>query len=551
MRLLRWGLAAVGLVLAAGALYYSLLPLGLWSQRSGGHVKDLAGAAQEIACIEPATNADDWERLVSAVKYLQRDWPRLFPERPPLIISFDHAFPRLTADVPEIGLWFAGAEDRKLLVRWYKISGEHDTASWVEQLRQRPQPPLAVLGGGSSGRATRLAQQLEMARASWHGRAPALLITTATAEVDPRTPGRKLIELYPGRSFRYSFYNPLMVEAVLRFVRQHPEVWVHKNAGAPLLASAAAGADPWAAIGLLAASGHFQPYNLHTFHWKDDSYSGDLAEAFRTEFARHGPHGGVFDEGTLPYSVGDFYHPTPPEQLAVSTLLANRSPFPPHSILVLPGSPQRMRRFLGNLRSRAPLDVRNLLVVNGDSLSFHSVYRDRDYVWNIQDLPFSLLFFAHRNPIDPASGFGWHGDPQKGLSTTGTHDLLLWRDIIESVLHAAFDEGRLPGDADAFVERLRATRWYQAGDDQRSGRVYNALVHPWATAGRPLFDSAGNRQAHTGEHIVWLRPNYSGDHLDLVSMLFIWEASADPADPRWRLVQKHEAVYNESRLEAQ
>jgi hypothetical protein len=119
------------------------------------------------------------------------------------------------------------------------------------------------------------------------------------------------------------------------------------------------------------------------------------------------------------------------------------------------------------------------------------------------------------------------------------------------VLHAAFDQDRLLGDPDVFIERLRATRWYQSGDDRRSGRVYNARVHSWASAGRPLFDTEGNRQSHTGEHIVWLRPNYSGDHLDLVSTLFIWQASADPADPSWRLVQEHAAAYNQSRLEAE
>jgi hypothetical protein len=539
-------------LLLATALYYAVSPFDLWSQRDNIRVKALSGAEQEIAYIEPATSAEDWERLVSAVNYLRRDWPLLFPEQPPLRVSFEHAFPLLTADVPEIALWFGEDGNQMLLLRWYKISGEHDIASWVEALRRRAPPPLAVLGGGSSGRATRLAQNLAKARdLGWAGQAPAFLISFATAEVDARAPDHKLLYIYAAHSFRYAFANPLMVEAVLRFVRQHPQVWTHKEGTPAVLAAAAASADPWGALGLLCASGHFQPNSLHTFHWKDDSYSGDLADAFRDEFARRDPHGAAFDEGTLPYSVGDFYHPTPPEQLAVSTLLANRSPFPPHSLLVLPTSAQRMRRVLGNLRSRAPFDVRNLLVVNGDAITFHTVYRDRDYAWNIQDLPFSLVFFSHRNPIDGDYGFGWQGDARQRLSTTGTHDLLLYRDIVESVVHAAFAQGRLLSAADEFMARLRETRWYQADADRRSGRVYNGLVHPWAAAARPLFDAAGTRQPHTGEHIVWLRPNYSGDHLDLVSTVFVWQASADPSDAIWRLVAAHEASYNQPRLEGE
>jgi hypothetical protein len=395
---------------------------------------------------------------------------------------------------------------------------------------------------------------MEMARTTgWNGLPPVLLISFATAESDPRTAGRKIIDIYGGRSFRFSFANPRMVEAVLRFVRQNPQVWVHKHGEPAVLAGAAGAVDPWAALGLLCASGHYEPYRLHTLHWKDDIYSGDLADAFRDEFARRRMPGIVNDDGELPYSVGDFIHPTPAEQLAVSTLLSNHSPFPPHTLLVLPGNAQRMRRLLGNLRSRAPLDVRNLLVVNGDALSFHTVYRDRDYVWNIQDLPFSLLFFAHRNPIDASSGFGWRGDARQGMSTTGTHDLLLYRDIVESVLHAAFDTGRLLADADAFLNRLRATRWYEsAADSKHAARVCNSLIHPWAANGSPLFDTAGNRLPFTGEHIVWLRPSYSGDRLDLVSKLSVWQTPANHSDTLWRLVEEPQEVsYNQSRLETE
>src|SRR4051794_24119607 len=111
MRVLRWALAAGLSVLLAAALYQTLLGLDLLHHRTGGQVKAVAGGDQEVALIEPATNTDDWERLVAAVKYLRQDWPWLFPEEPALHVALDGAFPRLTADVPELALWRAGHDD--------------------------------------------------------------------------------------------------------------------------------------------------------------------------------------------------------------------------------------------------------------------------------------------------------------------------------------------------------------------------------------------------------------------------------------------------------
>ena len=129
----------------------------------------------------------------------------------------------------------------------------------------------------------------------------------------------------------------------------------------------------------------------------------------------------------------------------VGTFLALRTPVAPNSFLVLPTQTVRMRRFLIHLWQRSPRDARNMVVLNGDAISFHSVYRDRDVVWNILDLPYSLVFFSHRNPIDQAAGFSWT-KKAPGLSTTGTHDILLYRDIFEAFLYAASDNGTLLGD---------------------------------------------------------------------------------------------------------
>ena len=80
----------------------------------------------------PATGGETWERLVSAMDALHREWPELYPEAPRLRLCKDKAFATLTAEVAELALWLEGAEGAKLWVRWYKLSSENSAARWVE-----------------------------------------------------------------------------------------------------------------------------------------------------------------------------------------------------------------------------------------------------------------------------------------------------------------------------------------------------------------------------------------------------------------------------------
>src|SRR5436190_19091215 len=79
----------------------------------------------EIAVFMPATSGDTWERLVAAADALTAEWPKL-GRGPALRVEKARAFAGLTADVAEVALWFDGAEEAKLWVRWYKLSSEHD-----------------------------------------------------------------------------------------------------------------------------------------------------------------------------------------------------------------------------------------------------------------------------------------------------------------------------------------------------------------------------------------------------------------------------------------
>jgi hypothetical protein len=572
-RATRWTLGSALALTLATALYLTAQGLGLWEGATGAQVKGLVGEEQEIAWIEPATNSDDWAQFVSGLARLEADWPKI---RGPLGqfnlelgAESSLAFPQLTADVAEVALSFAEAPARKLWVRWYKISGDNPSEAWVEKLRARSRPPLAIVGGGTSDRAFVLARALVKAQADrWHGKPPLFLITTATAETDrpppgdaaDPQPGQRLMDIYPERTFRFCFNNGAMVRAVLGFLHENPQAWVEPAAGPSALASAGAVAvgDPMGVLGFLQAAGHLGP-KLFSVSWEDDSYSRDLEVLFRSQCKLWHPFAQPEDLGALPYSVGDAYEPNAAEVTSVDLFLSFHAP-PPRSILVLPAAVQRMRRYLGFLCRVSPQAARNLVVVNGDAITFHNVYRDRDYAWNVLDMPVPVVFFAHRNPVDTNAastwGFDWQRDEEKKRSNTGTHDLLLYRDIIEAMLYAAFEDGRLLGDADRVRDRLRHTCWRAIGAGlagakgpgaATGGHVQNSLTNgDGSLAGHELFDNVGDRRPGTGEHVVWLRPNFAGDRLALLTpcTISIWRYNPTAAGPTWHEIDSHSPPYN-------
>lgn len=559
MRLFRYALVAILFIIFGVAIYQTLWQLGVWGDPTESQVRSLEDDDQEIAFIEPATSTDDWGRLVTAVKLLEQDWPKINPSMPALQIGLSDAFPSLTAAVPEIVLSMSATPPQRLRLRWYKISGEHDAASWIRKLNARARPPLAIIGGATSDRAVRLARALQATYPEPDRPSPVFLITTATAEKTAEE--KPLINEYAQRSFRFSFTNQRMVESLLKFVQQTPNLGVHKTVDPQVLAGAVASmvgaGGSMHSLAVLSSFSDLQPpsHTMHAVYWQDERYSKDLTDLFANEFKNRYPNGSFIDEGGILYSVGDFFHPAPLEQNAVGTFLA--APIAPHSFLVLPTQTVRMRRFLINLRQRSPLDARNLVILNGDAISFHSVFRDRDVVWNIFDLPYSLVFFSHRNPIDRRAGFtdvrngradADNAFPQR--TTSGTHDILLYRDLLEALLYAGYDQGQLVGDSLEFRTRMRATCWYQPAMEKVNGesaRVCNPRAHTLDAKVRPFFSKAGDRKRDTGEHIVWVKPNFTEDRVDLTSTISVWSMIPDTRGDAWRLVESFNVEYNQNR----
>ncbi len=551
MRLFRWILVVSLLALLGMAVYQTLL----WRSFVQTEVGLLDADDQEIALIEPATSIDDWGRIVSASMLIKKEWSKTNPQLPKLLVDDGDAFPSRSADVPEIRFAFESSPQQWLRLRWYKISAEHSVESWVEKLHARGRMPLAIIGGATSDRAVRLAKKLQETFPDPKLASPILLITTATAE-KTSADGQLLITQYKERSFRYSFTNQRMVKALLRFVEQTPDLWVHRPVDPATLANAVASmagaGEFWHTWGVLRANPELQPYTMHLVSWEDERYSKDLTELFEREFKTRNLVSEVFNEGSIAHSVGGFFQPAPLEQNAVDTFLGPRV-ITPHSLLVLPTQMVRMRRFLINLRQRSPSTARNLVILNGDSISFNSVYRDRDVVWNILDLPYSLVFFTHRDPIAEAAGFPRKKDADANAgaterTTTSTSDVLLFRDILESVLYAALDNGGLLDDAKKMRERMRGTCWYRPKDSAEAARVTNSRIQAMNDRHRLLFDADGDRETYTGEHIVWVKPIYHQDRVDGTSRISIWNRVRDVDRGAWEREEEFEATYNVQRL---
>jgi hypothetical protein len=503
-------------------------------------VKPVPAGHQELAWIAPATSDDTWERLVEALRYLTQKWTELFPESPALRANFDRAFLDLTADVPEVSLWFAGQEKAVLWLRWYKLASGVGTQDWVEKLIGRKHPPLAILGGDTSDRAVSMARTLNARTGDWQRKAPLFLITTATADrfysqtggmreglTDTRNP--KLIEIYKERSFRFAFTNTRMAEAVLAFLAEHPEAWLQVKSEPAYLAGLVAGGSPWGTLAGLAGANYFQPRTLYIFAWLDDRYSVDLADRFaKASSALPGNPGSDLD--TIPYGIGDYNLPNPQEAQAAGRFLANSaSSFRrQHLMLALPTTSPRARRFLRAVCATAAIESRDLVVISGDAINFNDVFRDRHLAWNVLDMPVPLVFFCHRNPIAERAGFGRKIADEGRVAATGTHDLLLFIDMFQTVIQAAFQHGELLADADILRDRLRQTKWY-------TGKAFNPGFAKTPPAAFDLFNAEGDRNSHTGEHVVWLRPEFVGDQVAMQATLTVWRIPSDETQGHWHL----------------
>jgi hypothetical protein len=216
----------------------------------------------------------------------------------------------------------------------------------------------------------------------------------------------------------------------------------------------------------------------------------------------------------FPYSVGSFSQPNQWEEKAASWLLAvlDQHPEQQRPLLVLPATPQPARRFLRAVVRQAPVEAGRFVVATGDGIDFNTIYRDRNLLWPIQDLPVTLVFFSHDNPVDPSAfrpdvpGHDTTPPDSAGQTSTGTQDLLLYRDLVETLVEAAYQPQGLQVSADGLAASLHEAR---------------------LPDGRRRFTTKGNQVSGTGFYVVCLRPVRQGDWVLPEARLQVWYGQMD------------------------
>ncbi|HJZ53552.1 MAG TPA: hypothetical protein VKE74_01255, partial [Gemmataceae bacterium] len=351
MRRFRWPVVVL-LVLLVG-LPFLLAGLGVripWLSHAPRlpQPSDVPDGDQEIAWINPPTEAGTWDEFVTGVK-------RAEMRVPGLVVNVANAFPEQTTAVPEVVL-SRPPYPGKLRFRWYKSSSEATIQDWVAALARRNPAPLTVVGGWSSDRAVELATALHR-QTGWHGDPPLLLITTATIDKvqlnpnDPEwyaQPGEQqlLTDLHPGRTFRFCFTNSQMAEAVTDYLAHDPTLLPGRGGWPGFFAVPAGAAGAWPAIARLADLAGPEPV-VFTLQWEDDPFSEDLADYFKDEIykqfaCRADPHNptrpptapAFVERNRIPFSVGGFSRPNPGEAEAVRDIARQLPPTGERAVLI-------------------------------------------------------------------------------------------------------------------------------------------------------------------------------------------------------------------------
>jgi hypothetical protein len=537
-------LLAMAVAVAVGLL--------LWMRRDGALAnqavpRPVPPGDQEIVWLYAATQTETWERFVASIRQLERGHPDLELE----VVEDANVFPVQTTAVPELAITL-GKNKSRLWFRWYKLTNDMTTRDWVEALARRQPPPLAIIGGGSSDRAHDLATALNDLRGRLAA-PPVLAITTATAdqvvvEKDEWVPVRvgdqvyqerkrekmDLMDVYPFRSFRFCFTNSQMARAVTDFIWSEPDLRPDcETVSVPFWED-----DPYSqdladryceALHRRVVKAGARAWAWQAGHAVLGNFPFDLRVVYRDEY----PLVTHFRHLSIAHSLGTFDRPNDWEAQAAAKVmdeLSEQSPMPQRPLLPLPApAAQPARRFLRGLLRTAPTQADRFVVALGDSFDFNTVYRDRNLTWPIQDLPFTLVFFCHRNPVDPVafepdqSATADAVPDPTGRTSSGTDTLLLYRDVVEALARAAYLDSHLLTDANQLQANLHLARW-------RDGRL------DFDGEGKPLFDLDGNRLSRSGEHVVWLEPGRVGDHrVEARAILRVYTATTEGGQ-RWQSV---------------
>lgn len=442
MKELRWPL-----VVFLFCLPIAVVVLG-WRLPWMGEAKPLAtplavaANEMEFAWIHTTTNATTWERFIYGLMRLRRTMPGLQ-------IDDSRAFLDSTTAIPELRITRDG-HPTTVCIRWYKLQNAVTTQDWIAALALRTPAPVAIIGGGSTDRAIDLAQAMAKTT-SWNGSAPALLLTTATADDDGSI---GLTELYKNRTFRFCFSNSRMAEAVLDFFKNQP----NRNSTK-------------------------QPISFFSVYWQDDRYSYDLCDRFRDAVLKCWPNESERKfEGlwTVPFSVGGFESPNDFERKTAADIARQMMALPADRpiVLILPAVVLPAKRLLQSIHDAEPTLSERFVVVTGDGIPVNALLRDGEFAWPVHTMPVPLLLFTHENP------FAWDDGTSQPLGYE-----LKKPNTTEEQMH--------------FSEMGRRLFSIVLNPDRTSVLQADALIGELRNQ-KGFFQANGEREPGTGEHVVML-----------------------------------------------
>ena len=353
-------------LIVAATLILLVVGLGTYAYRSAASPEGV-----EVAVLFPSTDTSDWQDFVRAI-HLAAEEKKLE------VVDNDAAF---TSTVQTAGV--------PVRFRWYPFIGSYRMQKIVRQLCQQKNPPIAIVGASNTSLTETVGAEIKAS--SKPDSAPLLLMTYATT--DP------LIDINPGRSFRFGFSNSHQARAVVERLRQ--------------------------LLGESKKVDQSHRPNVIIVQVLDNPFSIDLARHFEKELSAelsgtiipppapfdHGADsGGMSAAWSLNTATTEHGDPTAEESALAAAIVSTfaRDPSSP-AILVLPVGSDAFVNIAGGIRNEVRrLEIASggvnpiplLTILTGDSLDYYEFAGVGKGPITARNTPARVLFFSHVNPVD-------------------------------------------------------------------------------------------------------------------------------------------------------
>ncbi|MBY0585831.1 hypothetical protein K2X85_01580 [bacterium] len=361
-------LIALGLALVSAVVGLSYLP---WNASAGD-------ADHEVAVLFPSSDVAAWPDFVRGVHLAAKAKNLSVIED-----SSRHAVRVMTSPRPT-------------RFQWYPVIGSFALQNKVRDLCQRPVPPLAVVGANNTALTKAIGTEVFSAsRPDW---VPLLLMTHATTD--------QLIDVNPGRSFRFGFSNSYQARTVVReLATMLPD---DSNSSTPLQAIVVQVADNPFSVDLANHFAQELKESLGATILNDPNVSPDSSRTnWMLPTAGRGAEGATAEEVALARRI-------------VQTLSQN--PNAP-SAIVLPTDLDTFRHLVLAIdqEKKRQTFAKPIYLLSGDSLDYYDVTEGLP----TNMMPGPLLFFSHVNPVDRSiSNAPLSHRPAVGLNRDLAHTLL-------------------------------------------------------------------------------------------------------------------------------